>query len=103
MLRVIALISCVLISTPVEAKRYKTMEAYYASRARHLANGDWHHRRHRVYDRVVLHRDQRREEGVTRLVERQSPIAYSYATGTSILNAYSGRYPVMYEHLCIGE
>jgi len=102
MIRIVALISLVLI-TPVEAKRYHTMEAYYAARARHLANGDWHHRRHRHHDRVVLHRDQRREEGVTRLVERQPPIAYSYATGTSILNAYSGRYPVIYEHLCIGE
>lgn len=31
------------------------------------------------------------------------PIDYQWATGTSILNTYSGRFPVTYEHLCSGE
>src|SRR5258708_11227512 len=87
------LITMILVSTPTEAKRCHTMEAYYAARARHVADSTRHRHHHRNADRVVLPREVHRTERI-RVLQPQGPIEFPYATGTSVSNL--GRTPVTY-------
>jgi hypothetical protein len=99
MLKIITLlILMVMMSSPASAKRYHTMEDYYAARARHISDGTWHrhhrrhhHRHHRVEKAEKIEKAKRvslpTEFGELR------PLTYLYATGTSILDAYTGRTP----------
>lgn len=88
-------LSCILVgATPAEGKRFHTMEAYYAHIKQHAEHRLARRSRHSPHDR--RHRD----DGVD-TPARVHPevwdvvrpgLIYPYATGTSVLDAYSGRW-----------
>lgn len=87
-------VACVMLSPPAFAKRFKTMEAYYAWRNSHHYLRQYHHRSRVREARASLPR-------VSPLGDKP-PVLYQYAVGNAVFEVKSGSTPYLFDRFCNG-